>query len=155
MEPTRELATQVQDQVNKFTSLKSCLLYGGGESKYSQRKLLLASNLINILEILDKKIKNKNPNILVCTPGRLIDIINTFGLNLSEVKYFVLDEGDRMLDMGFQDDIEYIQNCIVAKTLTFLVRVINCLSIAAVDCCLSNIPTLGHLLCKLYEGWTP
>ena len=102
----------MQDQVIKFTSLRSCLLYGAGESKYSQRKLLLASNLINIFEILDKKIKNKNPNILVCTPGRLIDIINTFGLDLSEVKYFVLDEGDKMLDMGFQDDIEYIQNCI-------------------------------------------
>jgi superfamily II DNA/RNA helicase len=50
------------------------------------------------------------PEILVCTPGRLIDVINSFNLDLSNVQYFVLDEGDRMLDMGFQDDIIEIQN---------------------------------------------
>lgn len=43
--------------------------------------------------------------MLVCTPGRLIDVVNSYDLDLSEVEYFVLDEGDRMLDMGFQDDI--------------------------------------------------
>jgi ATP-dependent RNA helicase RhlE len=43
--------------------------------------------------------------LLVCTPGRLIDIVDSYGLDLSQVEYFVLDEGDRMLDMGFQDDI--------------------------------------------------
>jgi len=47
---------------------------------------------------------------LVCTPGRLIDILNSYELDLSEVEYFVLDEGDRMLDMGFQDDIITIQD---------------------------------------------
>lgn len=45
------------------------------------------------------------PELLVCTPGRLIDVINSYNLDLSNVQYFVLDEGDRMLDMGFQDDI--------------------------------------------------
>ena len=50
--------------------------------------------------------------MLVCTPGRLIDVIDSYDLDLSEVKYFVLDEGDRMLDMGFQDDIVKIQDSI-------------------------------------------
>jgi len=42
-----------------------------------------------------------NPELLVATPGRLIDMVNSYNLDLSEVDYFVLDEGDRMLDMGF------------------------------------------------------
>lgn len=48
----------------------------------------------------------------MATPGRLIDILESFGYDLSEVEYFVLDEGDRMLDMGFQDDIMQIQQAI-------------------------------------------
>jgi superfamily II DNA/RNA helicase len=48
----------------------------------------------------------------VCTPGRLIDIINSFKPDFRNVDYFVLDEGDRMLDMGFQDDIITIQDYI-------------------------------------------
>jgi ATP-dependent RNA helicase RhlE len=89
LEPTRELATQVQAQVEKFTALNSCLLYGGGESKQSQYGL----------------VRKNHPEVLVCTPGRLIDVIESYQLDLSGVEYFVLDEGDRMLDMGFQDDI--------------------------------------------------
>lgn len=42
-----------------------------------------------------------NPEILVATPGRLIDIIQSYTLDVSNVEFFVLDEGDRMLDMGF------------------------------------------------------
>ena len=49
--------------------------------------------------------KRQSPEILVCTPGRLLDMVEYYSLDLSEVDYFVLDEGDRMLDMGFQDDI--------------------------------------------------
>lgn len=42
-----------------------------------------------------------NPELIVATPGRLIDVVESFNLDLSNVEYFVLDEGDRMLDMGF------------------------------------------------------
>ena len=45
--------------------------------------------------------KKIRPEVLVCTPGRLIDMIGSYGIDLSGVEYFVLDEGDRMLDMGF------------------------------------------------------
>lgn len=44
----------------------------------------------------------------MATPGRLIDMVDSFKLDLSNVEFFVLDEGDRMLDMGFQEDIEKI-----------------------------------------------
>lgn len=54
--------------------------------------------------------KNVNPQLLVATPGRLIDMIESYDLKLDQVDYFVLDEGDRMLDMGFQDDIMKIQS---------------------------------------------
>lgn len=50
---------------------------------------------------LDGNIRRNHPELLVCTPGRLIDIINSYDMDLSQVEYFVLDEGDRMLDMGF------------------------------------------------------
>ena len=60
----------------------------------------------------DNEIRRTDPELLVCTPGRLIDIINSYGLDLSGVEFFVLDEGDRMLDMGFQDDIVKIQEAL-------------------------------------------
>lgn len=53
--------------------------------------------------------RKNHPEVLVFTPGRLIDVIESYQLDLSGVEYFVLDEGDRMLDMGFQDDIIKIQ----------------------------------------------
>jgi len=62
-----------------------------------------------------------NPELLVATPGRLIDIINSYDLDLSGVEYFVLDEGDRMLDMGFQDDIVTIQNKITNEDVRSMI----------------------------------
>lgn len=57
-----------------------------------------------------REIKKTNPDILVCTPGRLIDLLKNEGLNLKNVRYQILDEGDKMLDMGFEQDILEIQN---------------------------------------------
>jgi len=59
--------------------------------------------------------------MLVCTPGRLIDIVNSYDLDLSGVEYFVLDEGDRMLDMGFQDDIVAIQDAIPNENMRSMI----------------------------------
>ena len=52
-----------------------------------------------------REIKKIRPDIVVCTPGRLIDLLQNEGLDLSEAEYQILDEGDKMLDMGFEDDI--------------------------------------------------
>lgn len=60
--------------------------------------------------------KETSPEILVCTPGRLLDMVNYYNLSLADVDYFVLDEGDRMLDMGFQDDIMEIQSHITNES---------------------------------------
>ena len=49
-----------------------------------------------------RDIKRGKPDILVCTPGRLIDLLQNEGLSLQEVGYQILDEGDKMLDMGFE-----------------------------------------------------
>ena len=88
-----------------MTSLTSCLLYGGGEGKGPQYG----------------RVERQNPDVLVCTPGRLIDIMNSFSPDFSNVEYFVLDEGDRMLDMGFQDDIVTIQNNIDNENLRSMI----------------------------------
>lgn len=91
--PTRELAIQIRDEVVKLSEgmyLRSTVVYGGSSMK-KQR------------EILDK-----GPQIVIATPGRLIDLVDRRYIDVSEVKFFVLDEVDRMLDMGFVDDIDYL-----------------------------------------------
>lgn len=49
-----------------------------------------------------RQIRQTRPDILVCTPGRLIDLLENEGLSLDQVQYQILDEGDKMLDMGFE-----------------------------------------------------
>lgn len=49
-----------------------------------------------------------SPQIIVATPGRLIDLCTNYGLNLSDSKYQILDEGDKMLDMGFGEDLKVL-----------------------------------------------
>ncbi|NDV95161.1 DEAD/DEAH box helicase [Dysgonomonas sp. 521] len=91
--PTRELAIQINDcikEYTKYTGLKHCVIYGGVKQKAQTDEL------------------NKGIDILVATPGRLLDLMNQKFINLDFVTHFVLDEADRMLDMGFIHDIKRI-----------------------------------------------
>jgi len=91
--PTRELALQVADHINwfgKYTPLRAIPIYGG-ESIQKQIYAL-----------------QRGVQVVVGTPGRVIDHLKRGTLRLNTVKVVVLDEADRMLDMGFRDDIEYI-----------------------------------------------
>ncbi|PRT55346.1 ATP-dependent RNA helicase DBP3 [Wickerhamiella sorbophila] len=90
--PTRELAMQIDDNLKLLTAetgVKATCVYGG-VPKYEQQKQL------------------KTANIVVGTPGRLKDLINDGSLNTTRVKYLVLDEADRMLEKGFEQDIKEI-----------------------------------------------
>ncbi|MEZ4722706.1 MAG: DEAD/DEAH box helicase [Flavobacteriales bacterium] len=95
LSPTRELAQQIAKSLSDFSKYMSGLsvdvVYGG----------TAITNQI-------KDLKRNQPKILVATPGRLIDLMNRKVLNLSNVKYVVLDEADEMLNMGFKDDIDTI-----------------------------------------------
>ncbi|KAG0675566.1 DEAD-box ATP-dependent RNA helicase, partial [Kluyveromyces marxianus] len=91
--PTRELATQIYDEAKKFTYrswVKPMVVYGGAS--------------------IDQQIKQMRYgcNLLVATPGRLTDLLERRYISLANVKYLVLDEADRMLDMGFEPQIRRI-----------------------------------------------
>jgi superfamily II DNA/RNA helicase len=93
LEPTRELATQVSDNFEKYgkhTKLSMALLIGG-ESMDEQMRVL-----------------NRGVDVLIATPGRLLDLFDRGKILLNDVKVLVIDEADRMLDMGFIPDVERI-----------------------------------------------
>ncbi len=93
LEPTRELAMQTCTEMQSFTEggyPRTCVLYGG--ASYSG-------------QIKDLR---RGCEIVVGTPGRIQDHLERKTLDISKIKYFILDEGDEMLDMGFIDDIEHI-----------------------------------------------
>jgi ATP-dependent RNA helicase RhlE len=93
LEPTRELAAQVETAMRdfaRFTNLKSAVFYGG--VGYGKQMDALRSGV----------------DILIATPGRLLDHINRGTCKLDKIKYLVLDEADRMLDMGFLPDVRRI-----------------------------------------------
>lgn len=98
--PTRELAVQVGESFRvygKYTGLKNTVVYGG-VSQYAQTDKL-----------------KQGVDILIATPGRLLDLVNQNYINLSHIKLLVLDEADRMLDMGFIHDIKKIIAMLPAK----------------------------------------
>ena len=109
--PTRELSLQVSNEIKKLITnnkkLKVCTIYGG-ESYEKQFKEL-----------------DRKPQIVVGTPGRIIDQMERGKLNFANISYLVLDEADEMLKMGFQDDLETIlktmpanrQNALFSATL--------------------------------------
>lgn len=91
--PTRELAQQIDQQVEGlayYTNISSVAIFGGGDG--------------NVYEQQRAAIKN-HVNILIATPGRLLAHITSGFLKLDKVTHLILDEADRMLDMGFQEDI--------------------------------------------------
>lgn len=104
--PTRELAMQVADEAKRFSKhlphIKTACVYGG--VPYPMQKRMLA----------------KGYEILVATPGRLMDHMERGRINLSQVKILVLDEADRMLDMGFIEAIEHIATALPATRQTLL-----------------------------------
>lgn len=95
--PTRELAVQIFDSFCTYgrnTTLRYCVIFGGVSQKPSEIQL------------------RNGVDVLVATPGRLIDLINQGIVDLQYLKIFILDEADRMLDMGFINDVKKI----IAKT---------------------------------------
>lgn len=89
--PTRELAIQINESLTdytKFTGIRHCVIYGGVKQHAQVNEL------------------KAGVDILVATPGRLLDLMNQGFVRLNAIRHFVLDEADRMLDMGFIHDIK-------------------------------------------------
>lgn len=88
--PTRELAIQIKDEARKFANgsvVKAVVAYGGTSTGYQINQLM------------------RGTNILICTPGRLMDFVEKGKVSFEECKFLVLDEADRMLDMGFHPEV--------------------------------------------------
>ena len=106
--PTRELAQQIDNQVegfSYFTSVSSISVYGGGDGNVWERQI---------------KALKEGADIIIATPGRLIALLQTGVVKLDQLQHLILDEADRMLDMGFYDDIVKIINHLPAKRQTIL-----------------------------------
>ena len=116
--PTRELAIQIAESIeglSYFTDVSSIAVYGGGDgNSFTAEKKALTSGV----------------DIVVCTPGRMIAHLNMGYVKLKGLKYLILDEADRMLDMGFSDDIAKIttylpvqrQNLLFSATMPVKMR---------------------------------
>jgi len=103
--PTRELAIQVEEAIQSYSrsiNIRSAVLIGGASM------------------ILQLKALKKNPRIIIATPGRLMDHLERKTVNLNDVEIFILDEADRMLDMGFVPDIKKIMKSIPDNRQTML-----------------------------------
>ncbi len=101
--PTRELALQIEESFrdySKNTSLRFCSVFGGVKAFSQIRKL------------------RKGVDVLIATPGRLLDLLSQKQLSLKNIKHFILDEADRMLDMGFIRDINRVLTMIPKKRQT-------------------------------------
>ncbi|MBQ5387494.1 MAG: DEAD/DEAH box helicase [Paludibacteraceae bacterium] len=108
MAPTRELAQQIDQQMEGFgfyVPLSSVAIYGGndGQAWGTQSTGL-----------------QRGADIVIATPGRLLSLMNIYDIDFSGVKYFILDEADRMLDMGFYDDIMAIVNKLPKERQTIM-----------------------------------
>src|SRR5690606_4774214 len=106
--PTRALALQIDQQIEGlayFTGISSIAIYGGGSgADYEQQRRSLREGV----------------DIVIATPGRLIAHLNAGGVLLNDIQFLVLDEADRMLDMGFQEDLLHIIRKLPTKRQTLL-----------------------------------
>ena len=116
--PTRELAVQIaqtMEGLSYFTSVSSIAVYGGGDGA---------------LFTAEKKALSGGADVVICTPGRMIAHLNMGYVKLEGLRYLILDEADRMLDMGFSDDINKIisylpkqrQNLLFSATMPVKIR---------------------------------
>jgi ATP-dependent RNA helicase RhlE len=116
--PTRELAVQIaqaMEGISYFTSVSSIAVYGGGDGNSFA---------------IEKKALSTGVDVVICTPGRMIAHLNMGYVKLQGLKYLILDEADRMLDMGFNDDIMKIisflpkqrQNLLFSATMPMKMR---------------------------------
>ena len=108
MAPTRELAQQIDVQFEGFSyflPVSTVVVYGGGDGSLWDQQ---------------KKALRLGADVAIATPGRLIAHLQHSDVDLSQVKYFILDEADRMLDMGFFDDIMQIVNKLPKDRQTIL-----------------------------------
>ena len=103
--PTRELALQISESFKvygKHTGLKNAVVFGGVSQRAQTMKL------------------REGVDVLIATPGRLLDLINQRYISLNSIKIFVLDEADRMLDMGFINDVKKIIEKLPSRRQTLL-----------------------------------
>ena len=108
MAPTRELAQQIDQQMEGFgfyVPFSSVAIYGGSDSG------AWGTQVTGL---------QKGADIVIATPGRLLSQMNIYDIDFSGVKYFILDEADRMLDMGFYDDIMTIVNKLPKERQTIM-----------------------------------
>jgi superfamily II DNA/RNA helicase len=106
--PTRELALQIDQAVegfSYFTSVSSLAIYGGSDGAVFER---------------EKKALMQGANIIIATPGRLLAHLNMGYVKLNHLKHFILDEADRMLDMGFVEDLLKITTYLPKERQTLL-----------------------------------
>ncbi len=103
--PTRELAVQIMESFTaygKYADIKNCVVFGGVAQKPQTDRL------------------QEGVDVLIATPGRLLDLINQHYIELQYVKCFVLDEADRMLDMGFGQDVKKVIKLVPKNRQTLL-----------------------------------
>jgi len=101
--PTRELAIQIEESFKsygRFLQIKSCVIFGG------------VSQVPQVTNL------RRGVDVVIATPGRLLDLMQQGHVSLRDIKYLVLDEADRMLDMGFVHDVKRIISKLPVKRQT-------------------------------------
>lgn len=126
--PTRELAAQVAancDVLGTFNGVKALVITGGEEFKVQAAKV------------------RKNPEIIIATPGRLVEHLERASIILDDIKHLILDEADRMLDMGFTEDIAKIrQRCPESIATWMFSATLNARGLGAITRSMLNQPAI-------------